>query len=41
MKTTQDKAFLKFAKNSGTSIDYLDGPAFGKVWDRDWNTYRK
>lgn len=40
-KTVKDPAFLKFAKNSGTSINYLDGPAFGKVWDRDWNTYRK
>ncbi len=40
-KTTEDKAFLKFAKNSGTSVNYLDGPAFGKIWDRDWNTYRK
>ena len=38
--TTEDKAFLKFAKNSGTSVNYLDGPAFGKIWDRDWKTYR-
>ena len=41
VKTVNDKAFLKFAKNTGTSIDYLDGPAFGKIWDRDWNTYHK
>ncbi len=41
VKTVNDKAFLKFAKNSGTSVNYLDGPAFGKIWDRDWNTYRK
>ena len=40
-KTVNDKAFLKFAKNTGTSIDYFDGPAFGKIWDRDWNTYHK
>jgi tripartite-type tricarboxylate transporter receptor subunit TctC len=40
-KTTEDKAFLKFAKNSGTSVNYLDGEAFGKIWDRDWKTYRK
>ncbi|MFQ5898769.1 MAG: Bug family tripartite tricarboxylate transporter substrate binding protein [Candidatus Methylomirabilia bacterium] len=40
-KIVNDKAFKRFAARSGTSIDYLDGPAFGAVWDRDYTAYKK
>ena len=38
-KVVKDPAFQDKALKTGSDVTYLDGPAFGKVWERDWTAY--
>lgn len=38
-KIAADPEFQKKMQQSGDSVQYVDGPAFEKVWERDWNAY--